>query len=148
MSSIFEQSLSEAQPCVTQWLNGYRRAIPPRRHYPRYARIINIQTKPFRALRMPVKFSEAVLCVCQITAIACCDIKQIIALKEALMNVVDSNVESTERGRESLVASAGAPVATSSREALHDVCGHARGRQFGASSFSHMGFQSRTELGT
>ena len=64
------------------------------------------------------------------------------------MNVVDSNVESTERGRESLVASAGAPVATSSREALLDVSGHARGRQFGASSVSHVDFQSATELGT
>ncbi len=72
--------------------------------------------------------------------------QQILNLKKVLLGIVESNVESSERGRESFLVSSGTSGAASSRDALL-LDPHARGQQLNASSFSSLGFNNATELG-
>ncbi len=60
---------------------------------------------------------------------------QILSLKAVLLGIVESNVESSERGRESFFVSSGTSGAASSRDSLL-LDPHARGQQLSASSFS------------
>ncbi len=72
--------------------------------------------------------------------------QQILNLRNVLLGIVKSNIESSERGRESFLVPSGTSGAAPSRDALL-LDPHARGQRLSASSFSGLGFNSANELG-
>ncbi len=70
--------------------------------------------------------------------------QQNLNLRNVLLGIVKSNIESFERGRESFLVPSGTSGAASSRDALL-LDPHARDQQLSASSFSGLGFNNANE---